>query len=620
MYGILLLLLSRVVYHNPLSEIHPLRVFFQYSLKAPPLPHLTNFPLDPQCRIFPSTDPTMTTFLHALPISLASLLLLLSVTDALTITVKAAVDEGLNHFRSECNKQQALLPELLTALQLRDLSRSITAYTAARPPYEQIETLANAFSDIDADIDARPYAFSEGEDNPSFRGFHLIERALFRDQRLDETLYLTGVTLNRSVNSLCWVLRNDRSRFSPHVTFEGAVALAYEVPAKKISSEEETWSDLSLMIFRNNFRGVWSQVNPFLETELVTSATATRLRSTYSNVERVSNLVDPLHDFNTDAGDARPYSNVSVSERARIIRSSYLFAEAVVAVRDEVLAGISSADSPDGANEDEDEDDGHIELDSMKYKKQVRAGVTTFLESCRTQQRMSSRLSSAIATGKLNAARMAYAKARPPYERIETISNSFPKLDEHIDQRPYVQPEGEKSAGWRGFHAVERALFRDNDLVAAGRGMRRLKGDVRALCNMLRKGSNDDGDSFTATRSWDGMIALAFEVPAKKIASEEETWSDLSVMIFRENLKGIRDIFMPFMEVLPPMEAAQLNEAYMNAKSLMAYVIDVGNDFDTGTKFRKYSTVETWARKEVSEKFYALGRALVAAKKSLKRA
>lgn len=46
-------------------------------------------------------------------------------------------------------------------------------------------------------------------------------------------------------------------------------------------------------------------------------------------------------------------------------------------------------------------------------------------------------------------------------------------------------------------------------------------------------------DRFTAATSWEGMLNLANEVASKKVSSEEETFSDLSLLIFYNNWKGI---------------------------------------------------------------------------------
>ncbi len=46
--------------------------------------------------------------------------------------------------------------------------------------FVSVQVLAGAFPQEDADIDARPYAFPEGDKDEDFKGFHKIERSLFR--------------------------------------------------------------------------------------------------------------------------------------------------------------------------------------------------------------------------------------------------------------------------------------------------------------------------------------------------------------------------------------------------------------------------------------------------------
>ena len=45
--------------------------------------------------------------------------------------------------------------------------------------------------------------------------------------------------------------------------FDGVLGVMTEVAAKKLSSEEETFRDLSLMIFHNNWLGGYAQILPF---------------------------------------------------------------------------------------------------------------------------------------------------------------------------------------------------------------------------------------------------------------------------------------------------------------------------------------------------------------------
>ncbi len=80
------------------------------------------------------------------------------------------------------------MESLLAAIQSGDVAKAKATCVESRPPYEQIEVLAASFEQTDSDIDARPYAFDEGEASPDFKGFHRIEALLYRDANLQEAL------------------------------------------------------------------------------------------------------------------------------------------------------------------------------------------------------------------------------------------------------------------------------------------------------------------------------------------------------------------------------------------------------------------------------------------------
>ena len=65
-------------------------------------------------------------------------------------------------------------------------------------------------------------------------------------------------------DGICAAL-DDASNFDGKQALGNAAGLAREVASKKISSEEETFSDLSNLIFVNNFKGIRAVVEPFLD-------------------------------------------------------------------------------------------------------------------------------------------------------------------------------------------------------------------------------------------------------------------------------------------------------------------------------------------------------------------
>ena len=105
---------------------------------------------------------------------------------------------------------------------------------------------------------------------------------------------------------------------------------------------------------------------------------------------------------------------------------------------------------------------------SADYKAYVITQVNSLVENTRT-------LTDAVKANNLEAARDAYPKARPYYERIEPIAGAFctdgstdcsdnasVSLDFAIDARPDAVGPGDK---WEGFHVLEKAIYQDKNLA-----------------------------------------------------------------------------------------------------------------------------------------------------------
>lgn len=235
----------------------------------------------------------------------------------------AQVDEGLAYFRRRADDQLPLAEELLAAVKANDMERVREAYVASRPPYEEIEVLAANFEQTDSDIDARPYAFDEGETSEEYKGFHRIEGLVFRDEDLRAALpYAEGLV--ESVRTLQGDLAR-RESFDAVTHFEGMIGLANELPSKKVSSEEETYSDQSLLIFRHNWEGIYSQFKPFAgEVERRDPRAASEVEAAYGEAR---GLVEPY--FSSGMVGAEPYSSVGMAERAKIVKVGYRFRDAL---------------------------------------------------------------------------------------------------------------------------------------------------------------------------------------------------------------------------------------------------------------------------------------------------
>ena len=233
----------------------------------------------------------------------------------------AQVSRGLVYFRKQANEQLPLTEKLLAALKSNDLDRAKIAYVNSRPPYEEIEVYAASFEDEDRDIDARPYAIDGGETSPEFKGFHRIEALIYRDGNLKDAVPY-GDELVKSIKSLIVKLNNPKN-FNAALNFKGMLALATEVPAKKISSEEETWSDQSLLIFKHNWIGIHSQFQPY--KSVVGKAIAEEEETAFQNC-----LKSVGSYFQEGQVAATPYSQVSISDRGVISNVSYRYRDVLL--------------------------------------------------------------------------------------------------------------------------------------------------------------------------------------------------------------------------------------------------------------------------------------------------
>lgn len=233
------------------------------------------------------------------------------------------VDEGLAYFKKLAKEQMPLITGLKKAIAGGDIEKAKQAYVACRPPYEQIETYAGSFEDTDANIDARPYSFDDGTTSEEFRSVHRIEMLLFGESDLKAALPF-ATKLVEACEQLQKDLAN-RGEFWAAKNFEGMIGLSNEISCKKISSEEETWSDQSLLIFWNNWLGIQSQIKPYFgalskKDEKLQSAIEAAFKKCFGSIE----------EFHK-AGVFTPYSKVSMSKRAEIVQASN-------AVRDSITA------------------------------------------------------------------------------------------------------------------------------------------------------------------------------------------------------------------------------------------------------------------------------------------
>jgi iron uptake system component EfeO len=179
------------------------------------------------------------------------------VTVDTTATDPKALDAAMSKIATYAREQTAALvtgAELLqTAVDAGNITKAQAAYAAARPYYEAIEPLVALFPELDGKVDAREDDFPKKAQDPTWTGFHPIERMLWHDQKITPRTKVLAATLVKDSKRLNQLM--DKAIVPPNVVIPGMAELVDEVEESKITGEEERYSKLDLPTFLANLEG-----------------------------------------------------------------------------------------------------------------------------------------------------------------------------------------------------------------------------------------------------------------------------------------------------------------------------------------------------------------------------
>lgn len=177
-------------------------------------------------------------------------------------------------------------------------------------------------------------------------------------------------------------------------------------------------------------------------------------------------------------------------------------------------------------------------------------------------------LDGAIHAGNLDAARKAYAEARPFYERSESFVDGFvlpggspddnaTNLDYLIDMRA---SNVDDEVGWKGFHAIERDLFQANAITPGTKALStELVDNVGKLVGVVST------LEFKPEDLGNGSADLIEEVSTTKITGEEEQFSHIDLVDFAGNVEGAQQAYAalrPGLQKIDPALVTQLDQQF----------------------------------------------------------
>jgi iron uptake system component EfeO len=157
-------------------------------------------------------------------------------------------------------------------------------------------------------------------------------------------------------------------------------------------------------------------------------------------------------------------------------------------------------------------------------------------------------LRAAVAGGDLTAARTAYEQARPFYEKIEPVAESFSVGKDNLDADIDARINDVLRSRWEGFHPIEKSLFEDNSV----RSLTHLASGLVANAEKLQRLA--DGLVYQPYQLANGAQNLLDEVARSKITGEEERYSHIDLLDFEANDEGAEQAFADLQPALTKID------------------------------------------------------------------
>lgn len=198
-------------------------------------------------------------------------------------------------------------------------------------------------------------------------------------------------------------------------------------------------------------------------------------------------------------------------------------------------------------------------------------------------------LDGAVRSGNVSDAQAAYAKARPYYERVEPVAESFAGLDPAIDNRADDVPVTRLT----GFHRIEYGLYTKKSTA----GLATYSSGLVRNVEKLQKLSGDL--SYQPSELANGAVGLLDEVSKSKITGEEERYSHIDLLDFQANVEGSEQAFanlQPALEKIDPTLSATISSAFTANLDLL----DTYRTSDNRSGFTLYQRLTATDKKKLS--------------------
>ena len=160
-----------------------------------------------------------------------------------------AVAAYRTYIQAQADAMVPLVQGFAAAVKAGDVAKAKALYAPSREPWERIEPVAEAFGDIDPEVDLREADLAPGQ---SWTGWHRIEKSLWKD---GSARGLTPVADKLVADIIDFQGRVATAELSVASIGNGAKELLDEVATGKVTGEEEAFSHTDLVDVEANVAG-----------------------------------------------------------------------------------------------------------------------------------------------------------------------------------------------------------------------------------------------------------------------------------------------------------------------------------------------------------------------------
>jgi iron uptake system component EfeO len=202
-------------------------------------------------------------------------------------------------------------------------------------------------------------------------------------------------------------------------------------------------------------------------------------------------------------------------------------------------------------------------------------------------------LQTALQGSDLTAAQQAYMKARPYYEKIEPVAESFTVGSDNLDNDIDARVDDVPASQWEGFHRIEQGLFQNKSLTGLATYGAGLVTDVKKLQTLTT------GLTYKPYELANGAQDLLDEVASSKITGEEERYSHIDLLDFQANDEGAEQAFAALqaaLQEIDPTLTSSISQAFTSLDTL----VDTYRTGSNASGFVLYTTLTTTDKQKLA--------------------